>query len=445
MRKSLPKTTSKTLSRTSRARNAASHMKRDSANSVSKSKRDLDTICEKHKVGDLSFKESSCKLSDENGTVSYIDHTNSKGNMRCGVILLQVLNIAVSDTAIYDLVKIQTDKKNNDEKKRQEEIAKAKEELDNFNNRQKAGDNSVDDNSGIVTDTNAIQPTDEIIDDINIGPNCNSDAGTITSDTVTNDIVTNNSKTNPESESDTNTESDSNANTEEIHNKILETMDTVFEIGEHEAKLDELENPPPQDTQTKPVVNTTVKKEGNKHYRNFIKDLRDKFTLVEQFDYYYFETKVNVTDMVITNSTVYKLQMPTGTKHMYLLIVGDLQMKTDLIRRIDPAYNSGDIFRSQNDFLKRIEALEKLKTVELSEDIDMLGMPDDMPDLVHVAPHDVGSVAPHDVGSVAPLDTVPVPPLNMVPIPPLDRAILNDLLAPELKDLMNKQNTESSN
>jgi hypothetical protein len=127
--------------------------------------------------------------------------------------------------------------------------------------------------------------------------------------------------------------------------------------------------------------------QGNKYYRNFMKDLRSKFTLIEQTDYRYFEVKSNQTDMVIDGARVYKLAMPECTdntkgKGTYFLILGDLTMKSGLIKQIDPSYHADKVIKSQNEFLERIKAKENSKITAMEADLiedefndkDMLGI-----------------------------------------------------------------------
>ena len=111
------------------------------------------------------------------------------------------------------------------------------------------------------------------------------------------------------------------------------------------------------------------KGEGNKYHRNFMKDLRSKFILEQKDKFKYVEVKAETTDMVIDNSRVYQITMPPKTTNVYLLIVGDLELKSKLLRQIDPNYKSEQVFDDHSEFLERIKAKENAKVKESAEDL----------------------------------------------------------------------------
>jgi NACalpha-BTF3-like transcription factor len=107
----------------------------------------------------------------------------------------------------------------------------------------------------------------------------------------------------------------------------------------------------------------------NKDYRNFMKTIRSKFTLEQLSEYKFVEVRTDTTDMVIDGATVYKINISEKAKETYLLIVGDLQLKSSLIRQIDPAYKIDKVIKEQYDFLERIKAKENAKIIESQENI----------------------------------------------------------------------------
>src|SRR5271163_4049613 len=85
----------------------------------------LETICDKHKIGDLTFK--SCKFIRQNGKMTVIDYDVIRGNLKLGIMIIKANRVTDSGEIIYDLIQIGNEKKERDEK-----IRKEKEEKENI-------------------------------------------------------------------------------------------------------------------------------------------------------------------------------------------------------------------------------------------------------------------------------------------------------------------------
>ncbi len=77
--------------------------------------KNLESICSKHKVGDLTFR--TCKFGSFDGASTFVDHQEIKGNMRSGILLVKSNQVYTSPD-IYDLVKIKRDKAERDKKRK---------------------------------------------------------------------------------------------------------------------------------------------------------------------------------------------------------------------------------------------------------------------------------------------------------------------------------------
>ena len=173
------------------------------------------------------------------------------------------------------------------------------------------------------------------------------------------------------------------------------------------------------------LAKKAAKPHGNKYFRKFIKDMITSFKLDTQRQYRYFEVRVQSTDMVIDNANVHKItinaqkeeiipakpkplnnkkigktvphrepnkpqfskKIGTRAKYEYYLIVGDIQMKSGLIRQIDPNYKPEKAYQDYSEFMERIKNQEGVKTtvtkedvIEIEtgpEDLEHIGLPDD--------------------------------------------------------------------
>lgn len=283
------------LPRNLTSKNKSIHKKTDASNIIKHSTNTLNAISAKHKLGELTFR--SCKYSTSDGQVTLLEHGYVSGNMKSGLMIIQITSVSQS-SILYDLVEIAQQKKEREEKKKIEEMEKARGELER-----------------IKTNADVIEP------------DANHQA-------MLNDLM----------------QADATP--------MTGSSDTIIES---EPKA---ESKPKLKTKTTPGLNTIS---GNKHFRNFMKDIKNKFSLVEQPSIKYLEIKAETTAMVIENVRAYTITMPVESDKKYMLFIGDLQMKSGLIRQIDPAYKIDNVVKEQQDFLERIRAIEGAKTVELDD------------------------------------------------------------------------------
>lgn len=314
-----------TLPRNIIARRAKLQKKYGTTREVNKKIIELDSICNKHNVGNLSL--TFCKYSDEEGNVTFIEQEHVRGNMRFGILIVKAKSMNAAKDLIYDVVQVARAKTERDEKKKEGEDEKTKEELERLQN----------DNPDPLPEGNAKHHD------------------------MVNELTSQAAKS----------------------KEILQQMEEPLEKEtEKETKMTMEKN-----KFIKQMNNQSAQKaqktDGNRFYRSFMKDLRSKFSLIPIEGVKYFEVKMESTAMLIENATVYKLVMPASTPDIYILVVGDLQMKSQVLRRIDPAYGADRVFQEHSDFLERIKAQENTKITEYKEDLlekefsdlDALGLP----------------------------------------------------------------------
>jgi uncharacterized protein YbjQ (UPF0145 family) len=397
------------LPRNALSRNTNTHTKKDTGRQIIRKTTELDTICSKHKVGILTFR--SCKFADAKGNVTFVEHNQVRANMKYGIMVIKANNVVPSASEnIYDLVQIEKDKYERNEKKNQEEAEKALIEIERLKNTNTITSlpNESDEHTNLLK---------KIVDESNDANQIMSEQGNKLSIETTSgltEIPANIEKMEDQMENEieqikilpdaeqleipTNNEIKQTEILPGVEQLEIPTNNETEQIGESKNQ----NNDDKQHTSTKKDKSAKAKREkalkqmqeqlekqskskGNRHYRNFMKDVKSKFSLTEKPEYKFFEVRAETTDMVISDVKTYEIIMPINTKETYLLVLGDLQMKTGLIRQIDPAYKSEKVFKEQNDFLERIKAKEKSKTTALSEDLleeelddlDELGISDD--------------------------------------------------------------------
>ncbi|BCS83417.1 hypothetical protein QLL95_gp0706 [Cotonvirus japonicus] len=338
----------KSLPRNTFAKNINRHRKLGTVGLLTKKLAVYDSICKKHSVGSLTFR--NCKVASNSGKSIIIDHEEIRGNMKCGVLLVKAISVYDSQE-IYDVVQVKLDKEARIEKKRQEDFEKSKQELERL---KKAGDINFDEN-----DTNHKNLVNELMKKLD--------------ETTNNEINRNESQeTNNNESQETNTnesqETNNNESQETINNESQETNTNESQETNNnefiENNTDESLEKISKETQQKKHT-----RERNKYYRNFMRDFKSKFSIKLQPDYNFFEGKVETTDMIIENSIVYEIDMNVNQKTKYFLVVGDLQLKSGLLRQIDPMYKSESVVEEQNEFIERIKAKEDIKIQESDADV----------------------------------------------------------------------------
>ena len=327
------------LPRNLKARNHNS-IKKNKNKSLIQKKNEIKQICEKHGVGKLTFR--SCKLATFDGQVTFVEHNEIDGNLKMGIFIIKASSLLPSgNNKIYDIIEIEKNKLERDIKKKKEEEEKSKEELDRIKKNEEANK----EHEKITKELSEVPTNSEEI--VNISQ----------SETSTNDII--DIKNSDEIINET--QSEILIDTDIKNNEKKEVTDKV----PLELKKDKKNNQHKEQLHEAPKV-----KEGNKYFRRFMQDVRSSFNLTENKEYRFIEFKAETTDMVIENVKIYEISMPIGIKETYFLVIGDLQMKSGLIKQKDPSYEFEDVLADQYEFLERIKSKENSKTIELSDEID---------------------------------------------------------------------------
>jgi len=349
------------LPRNSRAKNQNTHKKNAIQKENTKKTSEIDTICTKHKIGNLTFR--SCKFATDTGAITFVEYDSIRGNLRNGVVIVKATLVTTATDIVYDVIEIEKAKKERDEKKKQDDAEKTRNEVERI-----VTSNSTSNKD--ETNENHQNLLEKMIDQDADQPDTTKDNVIATENSV---IITENSVDGEKEKEDNviTTENSVDGEKEKDKEKEKEKEDqnkknnskTKFKKTQREKNAKKMQE------QLEAKANAI---NGNKYFRNFMKDIKSKFILNEKAEFKYFEVKAEATDMIIENVKTYQIVMPNNVKEIYFLVIGDLQMKSALIRRIDPAYKADKIFQEQNDFLERIQAKENSKIMELSEELDDL-------------------------------------------------------------------------
>ena len=314
---------------------------------------ELDNICEKHKVGVLTFK--TCIMSTVDGQVTFVDHQIIKANMRSGIMLIKA-NALEQSNNIYDIVEIENAKKERDIKKHQDEMDKAKTEIE----RLKSQKNSVTAEEVSTTNEHHNLLMKLVNESNTTGETTNEPTNEPTTSETVDPIEQIEPVVSVEPVVPIQPVADGTEEPEEDGPNKKENKDKSVNAKRQKA-VDQL----------KEQVNKKMypNEKRNKYFRNFMKDIRTKFTLEPRTEIKYVEVKAETTAMIIDNAGVYKINLPFKTNDTYFLIIGDLQLKSGLIRQIDPAYKADKVIKEQSEFLERIKAKENAKIKEADENI----------------------------------------------------------------------------
>ena len=344
------------LPRSKLALNKNTHKKNATTKELAKKTGELNSICEKHKVGNLTFK--TCKLATQDGMITFVDHDEIRGNMKSGIMVVKASTLSETSNVIYDLVLLEKEKKASDLKKHEEEMENAKIEIDRLKkNQEKAALPEADGEHQKLLSKLINQPVDTDI--ITEAPSCIEPSVIEDSENTENiEKCCERDTANVCNHTDSDTKEDNMEAAIENSKKIKKDNSVR---AKREKALKQLND--------QLMAKAKAKPKGNKFFRNFMKDLRAKFTLLPEEKYKFFEVKAETTDMVIDSTTIYKIIMPNKTKETYLLVIGDLQMKSRLMRQIDPNYKSEKVLEEQNEFLERIQAKENAKVRAVSEQL----------------------------------------------------------------------------
>ena len=318
-------------------RNKLLKNKIDHSKQVRQQVESLKNICNEHALGDLSLID--CKFATEAGSQIILENSVVWGNMRASAIVIATKNIdEIND--IYDAIELKNNKRERDQKKKEADDAVAMVELE----RLKMADLPVENpgHQAIMKQLNekssAIDTTVNTTFDVSTdtGTDVSTDTTTDVSTDTTTDLATGESAVIPIDNTD-----------EDIKKEITLTKSQRKRMKALRAMNTELQK--------------KAKMSHNKYHRNFMTKLTSKFTINPIREYYYFEAKMNITCMIISDVKAYRIVMPENTPHQYFLITGDLQLKTKLMSEIDPAYNASNKQSDYDDFMKRIADKEKIK------------------------------------------------------------------------------------
>lgn len=328
------------IARNSRARNA-NNKKRLAVVSGTKQKlMALDNICEKHKIGGLTFSE--CKFASHEGVVSYIDYKKILANMKIGITVMCVRSVDSVEELVYDIHEIEQAKK----KRNEEKALKEKEDREKIQN-----DEATEEATEVTTEDATEGATEDVTEET-------TEEAT---EEATEDATENATEVTTEETIEDATEATSKKKSKKKDRSAQAKRDRA--VRDLRAKMAQKQ-----------------KESGNKYYRKFMSDIRSKFNLEPVSDIRYLELKVNSTKMVVDGPTVYRLEMPLNVTDDYYLFIGDLQMKNGLIKTIDPTYKFDNVISEHYEMLERIKAKEKANTSVFSDELDDLKDVDDLLD-----------------------------------------------------------------
>jgi hypothetical protein len=309
----------------------------------------LNTICTNHSLGELKSLRSA-KLIDYNGKITELPYAKLMGNMRASVLVFESaqLHFNPESQVIYDLVTIQNEKKAKDKKKYEDDILQTKDRIDIL----KKSETKLDDVLGTGTD----DVHNKMMEMIQL------------KEEEDEPMPAPEARTTPPSVAPIPSEIE--AILEPIPEPISETVvplqpELTQDVGKSFSEAE-------------PIARTMPKKIiGNKYHRKFLKDITNRFAMDQYIQYKYLELKVDSSYMIIENPGVFRLNVTTDS--VYIMIVGDLQLKRDVLKQIDPNYGAMDVLKDQEEFMQQIQTNEVQPPEEK--------MPEEkMPDLVPI-PH----------------------------------------------------------
>lgn len=300
------------LSRNSIARNMNIHNRIKTLDIV-KTKRKLESIMEKHGIFELPF--CDCKIVNNDGIIFNVKFEKIRGNLRSGVFIINAKSICQIENVIYDLV----------------EIGNKKNKKKDINNDKNASTVKDDIELSDIPDPSVISSIEENYDSTD-NPETVESSQNKQKNCV--EILTGGNDTSKKDNLEKDNISQEKNKTK--NNKMNEKKENAI------RKM--------QNALGKKLANI---EKGNKYLRKTVKDIKSNYKL-EKWDYKYFEVKVETSYMVIENVQLYRILIPNNIDFVHLLIIGELQMKNELIKRIDPTHQMEKIFGEQNDIIGKI-------------------------------------------------------------------------------------------
>jgi len=101
-----------------------------------------------------------------------------------------------------------------------------------------------------------------------------------------------------------------------------------------------------------PIKRRANKITGNKYFRGFMQEIKSRYRLDFQDQYKFAEFKVESTDMIIDDVDIYKV------KSNLFLIIGDFQMKSSVVRQLDPSFDAETATETHQKFMNSIKTDE---------------------------------------------------------------------------------------
>lgn len=323
----------------------------------------LNKICLDNHVGDLSFRD--CRYATADGKMTLLDYDDIRANMRSGVFVVKTKNITEVTDQVYDVVKLENDKREKDLKKKEMQMEKARVEMERL----------AKQNAKTTIDPEASQMHQDLLNEM--------------IENTKEHFVEEITKTVVEEPTETVAEEITETPLEDAIEPVVEdTVETPLEDTADTKKKqtkNQVRNREKIVKKFKKQLNQKIPVDGNKYFRKFMKSCREKLFLEYYPDIKYFEVKSSATCMVIDEAKVYKIDIPNDMGQTFFLITGNLQMKTDLMRRIDPTYRTDSSMREQENFIERIQAKENTNMAILREDIEEEDIEEDIDaDMHHI-------------------------------------------------------------
>lgn len=346
--------------------------KNKNKNAIRQSTKLIDSIYDKHKVGEFSVCRSA-KLITHDGTITEVVFDKVVGNMRASVLVFKSSSLTSDPESkiIYDLVQIQHDKKERDRKKYECEAAETKDRMDILHKTDTKLDDVIGSNTGTNSDSvhnNIMEMLDmesksEIIPEPIIPDDESNYVGEIDDIVPTEPLAT-------ELKCDSENQVETLANVDSVNTiSPIDPINTISPVDPVDPNLGKKRIDISINAAPVPV-DLPKKIAGNKFHRHFISDLTSKFKLEQYSQYKYLELKVESSFMLIENPGVFRISVTDLDKD--ILIIGDLQLKSGVVKQIDPNYGATDVLKDQEKFM------EQIKTKESDPDTE------DMPALVPI-------------------------------------------------------------
>jgi len=307
----------------------ARHKKRTGdATSGKRNTTTLENLFTKHSVGEFTTCRRA-RLVDHNGKFTEIMYEQVIGNMRASILVFKsaALHPDLSD-ATYDLITIERNKKAKEEKKLLDDMETTKDRINTLHESENKFDKSLREDEveaeaeGAVAVTEVDETHAKMLDLLKVQEDLADGTGN-----------------------------------DDIESEIIPEVDPIVEtIVEPEAAVESDAIVIPE-TDYKPVPTILPKRiAGNKYHRNFLTEIVSKFKLVQETKYRYLEIKIDATPMVIDKVGVFRILGTFGKDQTtdHILIVGDLQMKSTLIKQIDPNHGAEDVIKNQTEFAESV-------------------------------------------------------------------------------------------